>query len=93
MGHALKWTLCTSSGYPPATVRSALLCLGHDTPRCGLLHRPAVSVAIYMAGHSAAETGSPRAFVFSLENAVCKDSYRRQCVNVGSDLRSLLRRQ
>ena len=22
--------------------------------------------------------GSPRAFIFSLENAVCKDSYRRQ---------------
>ena len=25
------------------------------------------------------ETGSPRTFIFSLENAVCKDSYRRQC--------------
>ena len=26
-----------------------------------------------------ADTPSPRACVFSLENAVCKDSYRRQC--------------
>ena len=25
------------------------------------------------------ETGSPHTFISSLENAVCKDSYRRQC--------------
>ena len=30
-----------------------------------------------VSGHPA--TGSRCAFIFSLENAVCKDSYRRQC--------------
>ena len=34
---------------------------------------------VWLAVRPAAAAGSPRAFTFSSENAVCKDSYRRQC--------------